>query len=204
MSKLDDRRSRHDTFYRRAKKEKYASRAVYKLQEIDRRCRIFKKGQRVLDLGCWPGSWIQYAASKVGKKGRVVGVDRKQLKIALPPNAEAFQSNVFEVGPEEYLSRVGDRSFDVVLSDMAPDTTGVRISDVARSLELFERVLEVSEEVLRPGGHMVAKVFQGSGFDEALQAAKNLFGKVKTVYPKGSRRSSMELYVVGMGRREKR
>jgi 23S rRNA (uridine2552-2'-O)-methyltransferase len=197
VSRLHDRKKRHDVYYRRAKKEQYASRAVYKLQEIDRRFRLFKKGHRVLDLGCWPGSWMQYTAKKVGPSGRVVGLDRKQVTIALPPNTETLLGNVFELEPETLRARLAG-SCNVVLSDMAPDTSGVRLTDVARSHTLFLRVLEVARHTLAPNGHLVAKVFQGSGFEEVLAEAKTMFGKIKNIHPKGSRKTSIELYVVAM------
>ena len=200
MSRLKDRRSRHDDFYRRAQKQNYASRAIFKLQEADKRFHLFSKGQRVLDLGCWPGSWSQYAAKRVGVKGTVVGIDLKEVEVTLPRNVLTVVGDILETDPLE-LQEMAGGAFDVVISDMAPNTTGIRSADVSRSLQLLETVLEVTQAVLRPGGHFIAKVFQGSGFDEALLDVKNRFKKTKNLRPKGTRKASMELYLVGLGKR---
>src|SRR3954469_20012385 len=126
MGSLRDKGKRHDAFFRKAREGGYAARSVFKLEEIDRRFRILRTGERVLDLGCRPGSWLQYAVKMVGPHGVVVGIDRAPLPQAVP-GARALVGDVFTVTDEELL---GDqRAFDVVLSDMAPDTTGIRATD---------------------------------------------------------------------------
>jgi 23S rRNA (uridine2552-2'-O)-methyltransferase len=200
MSRLKDRRSRHDGYYRRAQKQNYASRAVFKLQEADKRFHLFAKEKRVLDLGCWPGSWSQYAAKRVGARGTVVGIDLKKVEVALPKNVHTVVGDIRETDPQE-LQELAGGPFDVVISDMAPNTTGIRSADVSRSLQLLETVLDVTQTVLYPGGHFIAKVFQGSGFDKALLEVKNRFKKTKNLRPKGTRKASMELYMVGLGKR---
>jgi 23S rRNA (uridine2552-2'-O)-methyltransferase len=200
VSRLKDRKHRQDGFYRKAKAEQFASRAVYKLEEIDRRFHLLKKGFRVLDLGCWPGSWMQYTAQRVGPVGRVTGVDLKPVDLVLPRWTRTVTGNVNDMDPAVLVDDEVP-AYDAVLSDMAPKTSGIRISDVARSFDLYVRALEIAEAVLRPGGHFVGKLFQGGGFDEALRRTKKAFKRVKTLKPRGSRSQSMELYVVAMDRK---
>src|SRR2546423_6354063 len=123
MSKLRDRSHRHDSFHKRAKLEGFAARSVFKLEEIDQKHHVLKPGARVLDLGCKPGSWLQYAAKRVGGSGVLVGLDRTPLEVAIP-GARLLVGDVYTVTPEEL--RGAESAFDVVLSDMAPDTSGVR------------------------------------------------------------------------------
>ncbi len=198
-SKLDDRRARHDPAYQRAKQSGYAGRAVFKLEELDQRFRLLKKGSRVLDLGCWPGSWLQYAAERVGSDGRLVGVDLKEVSIALPETVETFVGDVDKLRPDALVKRFG--AFDVVISDMAPHTTGDRAGDQHGSEELFLRALDIAEGALRPGGHFAAKVFQGPRFPELLRAVKAAFQEHKAFRPKNTRAGSFEQYVVGRGLR---
>ncbi|MDY0001704.1 MAG: SAM-dependent methyltransferase [Polyangia bacterium] len=172
MSNLRDRKRRHDRFYHRAKKENFASRAVYKLEALDKQHRLLRQGLRVLDLGCWPGGWLQYAAERVGPGGRVVGVDLTDMTLALPKQVTVLQGDIYELAPEALLAEAGDlEAFDVVLSDMAPHTTGIRFSDVARSVALVERALTIARETLAPGGSFLAKVFVGSGLDGRVRYA---------------------------------
>jgi 23S rRNA (uridine2552-2'-O)-methyltransferase len=195
--KLDDRGARHDRAWRRAKDEGFAARAVYKLQEIDKRFRLLGAGKRVLDLGCWPGSWLQYAAERVGDEGVVVGVDLRALEIAVPGWCESVVADVESLDTGALVERFGE--LDVVLSDMAPHTTGDRASDQWKSEELFRRALAIASATLRPGGHFVAKVFQGGEFAALLRETKAAFSEVKAVHAEASRTSSAEQYVVGRG-----
>jgi len=199
MSRLRDKRTRHDRFYKRAKKEQYASRAVYKLAEIDKRFELLKTGGRVLDLGCWPGSWSQYCAERVGPQGAVVGIDRNAVEISLPPHVRILRGNVFEVEPATLLGDL--EAFDVVISDMAPDTTGIRFTDVTRSVDLVEQALALAEALGAPDSVFLAKIFMGHGFDELLAHMKTRYRKVKTIKPSSTRSASMEQYMVA---REKR
>lgn len=196
-SKLSDRGKRHDTFYKRARQEGFAARSVFKLEEIDRRYHLLRKGSRVLDLGCRPGSWLQYAA-RVSEPGQLVGVDRTPLDIALP-TCRVLVGDVFGIAPSEMVGTLG--AFDVVLSDMAPDTSGVRSADQARSEALFERALWIAEQTLAPGGHFVGKLFQGPDFQKLIKHARQEFTDVRTVKPEGSRKESIEQYVVALGRK---
>jgi 23S rRNA (uridine2552-2'-O)-methyltransferase len=198
MSKLRDRSHRHDIFHRRAKQEGFAARSVFKLEEINHKYRLLRRGARVLDLGCRPGSWLQYSAGVVGAEGALVGVDRTPLDKPVL-GARIVVADVFAVGFDEVKGEL--EGFDVVLSDMAPDTSGVRSLDQARSESLFERALEIAELTLVKGGHFVGKLFQGSDWARLIKRAREGFAEVRTVKPAGSRRESIEQYVVAKGRR---
>lgn len=198
MSKLRDRSHRHDAFHRRAKQQGFAARSVFKLEEIDQKHRLLRRGARVLDLGCRPGSWLQYAATIVGPEGALVGIDRTPLDKPVP-GARIVVGDVFAVSLEELKGPLD--AFDVVLSDMAPDTSGVRSLDQARSEGLFERALEIAELTLGKGGHFVGKLFQGPDWQRLLKRAREGFAEVRTVKPAGSRKESIEQYVVAKDRR---
>jgi len=196
MSKLSDRQRRKDSFHRRARQEGFAARSVFKLSEIDGKFRLIKPGARVLDLGCRPGSWLQYARKQAGKKGALVGVDRTDLDVPIP-GAVIHVGDVLEMTPEDVLGDL--EAFDVVLSDMAPDTTGVRNVDQARSELLFEHALHIAEQTLATGGHFCGKLFQGPDFQRLIARCRAGFETVKMVKPKGSRKESIEQYVVARG-----
>jgi 23S rRNA (uridine2552-2'-O)-methyltransferase len=183
-----------DHYFRRAKKEGFIARSVYKLEEVDRRVRLLRPGQRVLDLGCHPGSWLQYCARAVGKRGLVVGVDTRTISIKLPPHVHFIQADVFELLPAD-LNHISDE-FDVVLSDLAPATTGIRSVDSSRSFTLFQRALSLADDFLVPGGHFLGKIFQGPGFDEMVKELKSRFGKVKGIKPRATRKESKEIFLV--------
>ncbi|MFP3870087.1 MAG: RlmE family RNA methyltransferase [Syntrophobacteria bacterium] len=188
-----------DYYFNRARKEGYCARSVYKLEEIDRRVRLLRSGQRVLDLGCYPGSWLQYCARIVGKRGLVVGVDTCQLTLSLPPHVHFLQTDVFDLSITD-LHRFSTE-FDVVLSDMAPATTGIRYVDSARSGRLLEQALALAEQVLVPGGHFLGKIFPGPDFDALIQKSKTHFRRVRVMKPRATRKQSKELYLLA---REKR
>lgn len=196
-SRPDPRAGRKDTFGRRARKEGYPARSVYKLQEIDRRCRLLRPGKKVLDLGASPGSWTLYAAEKVGPSGEVLGLDLKPPRGALPPQARFEVRDVFTVSPEE----LGGPVWDVVLSDMAPSTTGHRATDMARSFQLFMQALTLARAVLRPGGSFAGKIFQGEDFPEAQKAMREAFESSRVIRPEATRDVSYEVFLVGTGHR---
>lgn len=196
MSKLSDRRKRKDRYHRRAAQKGFKARSIFKLEEIDQKLGLIPRRARVLDLGCAPGSWLQYAARTAGSGSRLVGLDRNPVDVAVP-DLRVVVGDVHEVDAETLL---GDLSaFDVVLSDMAPDTTGIRNADQARSEALFERALDLAGEVLAPGGNFAAKIFQGPEFPALVRRCRGAFERVKVVVPEGSKRSSLEHYIAARG-----
>jgi 23S rRNA (uridine2552-2'-O)-methyltransferase len=194
LGQLGDRRHRHDSFFRKARNEGFAARAVYKLEDIDKRVRLFHAGARVLDLGCRPGSWMQYAVKAVGPHGKVVGVDRLPLPAPVA-GAHVILADIYTLSDEELLC--GLAAYDVVLSDMAPDTTGIRATDQARSANLVEEALARSERLLAPLGAFVAKVFQSPEVERLRKRMGQRFKEVKLLKPEASRQQSTELYLVG-------
>ena len=196
MSKLGDPRHRHDAFFKKARDAGFAARSVYKLEEIDRKLRLLRAGDRVLDLGCRPGSWLQYALKVVGPHGAVVGIDRDPLPQPIP-GARVLRADLYTAADGELLGEL--KAFDVVLSDMAPNTTGIRATDQARSAALVEEALARAERLLAPGGAFVAKIFQGPDVDAIRKRMSAHFAEVRNVKPEGSRAESTEIYLAGKG-----
>jgi len=197
-SKLSDRRNRQDSFFRKARKKGFRARAVFKLEEIDQKVGLFSPGDRVLDLGCAPGSWLQYAATRVGDRGTLVGIDRLELKKPIP-GARVILGDVETIDPADLLDDLD--AFDVVLSDMAPNTSGIRHVDQARSERLFERALDIAEATLAPGGNFAGKLFQGPDFRNLIRRCRDRFDSVRIIKPKGSRSQSIEQYITARGYR---
>lgn len=196
MSSLRDRRRRHDAFFRKARESGYAARSIFKLEEIDRKLRLLRPGFRVLDLGCRPGSWLQYAVRAVGPQGLVVGIDRQPLPQPVA-GARVIVGDIYTVTDEELLGEA--RAFDVVLSDMAPDTTGIRTTDQARSAALVEEALSRAEKLLAPAGAFVAKIFQGPDVEALRKRMSARFSDVRLLKPEGTRSESTEVYLTGTG-----
>ena len=196
MGKLGDPRHRHDAFFRKARDAGFAARSVYKLEEIDRKLRLLRAGDRVLDLGCRPGSWMQYALKVVGAHGAVVGIDRDPLPQPIP-GARVLVADLYTATDGELLGELA--AFDVVLSDMAPNTTGIRATDQARSAALVEEALARAERLLAPGGAFVAKLFQGGSERTLLDALRRDFASVRHAKPPSSRSESAEVYLVALG-----
>jgi len=187
---------RKDSWYKKAKDEGYRSRAAYKLIELQRRCKLFKKGMRVVDLGCAPGGWLQVAAKEVGNRGRVAGIDRLEVEPLGLPQAVALVGNINDPEACDRLQEVLGGRADVVLSDMAPDTSGVHDPDHTRSLELARAAFEAAVRLLRPGGTLVCKVFDGSDTNDLIMDWRSAFGKVRRIRPESTRKGSRELYLV--------
>jgi 23S rRNA (uridine2552-2'-O)-methyltransferase len=183
--------SKNDKYTQKAKYENYPARSIYKLQEIDRKYKIIGKGDRVLDLGCAPGSWLLYLAEKVGANGAVVGVDINNLKIETPENTLFIQDDIMKFEMAE--------KFEAVVSDLAAHTTGIEFSDVEETLELCYRALEIAKKSLIDGGSFICKIFEGEGTDEFFKEVKKNFEFTKRFKPKASRKQSREMYVVAIG-----
>lgn len=188
-----------DARTRAAKQRGYPARSVFKLDEIDRRVGLLRPGQRVLDLGAAPGSWSLYASQKVGARGLVVAVDLQQITQAFPANVQVKLGDARELVEE----LTGPGSFDVVLSDMAPSTTGNKVLDQAQSYELFVTALSLAERLGSVGSHFVAKLFMGPEFETAKRDLAAQYEATKIVRPRGTRSESSELFLVGLGRRDR-
>lgn len=184
-----------DPYVKRAQQEGYRSRAVYKLEEIDRRDRLLQPGMTVVDLGAAPGGWSQYARRAVGEKGRVVALDI--LPMDSMAGVEILQGDFRE---QEVLDRLlqtlGDRPVDLVISDMAPNISGVNSVDQARAMYLAELAVDLAKQILKPGGDLLLKVFQGEGFDAILAELRRSFKSVVIRKPKASRPRSREVYAL--------
>lgn len=186
---------RRDPYVKQARSNDYRARAVYKLQEIDQKYRLFRTGQTVVDLGAAPGSWSQYAARKVGPAGTVVALDILEME---PVNNVQFIRGDF-TGEETLvacLAVLGERKADLVISDMAPNLSGIRDTDQARSLYLAELALDFAGRVLKPDGDLLVKIFEGAGVDRYREQLSESFQTVIVRKPKASRDRSREFYML--------
>jgi 23S rRNA (uridine2552-2'-O)-methyltransferase len=197
-SKAWMRRHVTDSYVKRARHEGYRSRAAYKLQEIDAKDRLLRPAMTVVDLGAAPGGWSQVVAERVGATGRVVALDL--LEMAPVAGVEFLRGDFREAEVEARLSELlGAVGVDLVLSDMAPNMSGVTETDQARCIELAELALEFACKWLKPGGHFLVKVFHGGGFEAFLKQMRQRFRKVVVRKPGASRDSSSETYLLGTG-----
>lgn len=191
---------RPDAFTKAAKAQGYPARSVFKLEEIDRRVRLLRPGQRVLDLGAAPGSWSMYAAQKIGAAGKLLAVDLSEINVSLGPSARFTQGDALSLANEDLALFA---PYDVVLSDMAPSTSGNKDADQARSFELFMRAVAVADALTAPGGSFVGKIFMGEDFVKARDGVRALFAEVRTIKPEGTRSSSVEVFLIGLKRKPK-
>ncbi len=191
-------RQQQDQFVKKARKFNYRSRAVFKLQEIDEKYHLIKPGQIIFDLGAAPGSWSQYISQKVGSNGKVIAVDILDMQ---PIKSVQFIQGDFseESVYEQCLSQIDNHQADLVISDMAPNLTGIRDVDQARSMSLSERVLDFSRHVLRSQGDIAIKLFQGKDTDKFKTELSEKFQRVTVCKPNASRDSSREFYILARG-----
>ena len=194
-------RKNKDYYFKKAKKEKYPARSVFKLEEAQKKHKILRPGQTVLDLGCHPGSWSIYAAKQVGAKGVVIGVDQHTTKPYQFAGAAPMKLIKADIFSPDIFTILQDFTFSVVLSDMAPATTGHKFSDHLRSIELSRRALEIAVHTLQKGGHFYCKVFQGEDYPDFVKEVRQFFRSVKTVKPKSSRIESREVFVLAQTRK---
>jgi 23S rRNA (uridine2552-2'-O)-methyltransferase len=187
-----------DYYSRLARQKDYPARSVFKLQEMQERFAVFKAGQRVLDLGSAPGSWSKYCLERLGPKGLVVGVDLQPPRFQ-PPSGASYrflQGDIFSGQTRAALRKLGP--FDVILSDAAPSTSGSGLVDAHGSLEIARAVLEIAEELLKPRGNLLVKVFQGGEEGQLLRRMRSLFRRARAFKPQVSRNRSRETYLLGL------
>lgn len=184
----------NDPFVKEAKSKGYRSRATFKLSELDERAGLFKPGMSVVDLGAAPGGWSEYALQKVGEKGKVIGIDLLPMD---PIQGVTLLQGDFtdESMVNELLALLSDQKADVVMSDMAPNISGVAVSDQLRMSDLARRALHFATQALRPEGKFVIKLFHGQGFDQVVSEAKKAFKSVSIRKPKASKAKSKEVYL---------
>jgi len=190
---------KRDYYYRKAKEEKYRSRAAYKLLQTARKYRFIHKGDVVVDLGCAPGGWLQAARKLVGAKGFVLGVDLKPVEPLPEENVQIIVADITEEGLAQKLMSMLPRQADVVLCDASPNISGVWEVDHARQIDLANHALLLAEKILKPDGSFFVKVFQGDMLDDFIKNVKNSFSKVKLIKPKASRAESSEMFILGIG-----
>lgn len=184
-----------DAYVKRAQAEGWRSRAVFKLEEIDKRDRLLRPGMTVVDLGAAPGGWAQYAANRVGKAGRVVALDI--LPMDPLPGVDVLEGDFREESVLAALRKlIGPSGTDLVMSDMAPNISGVAAVDLPRAMYLAELALALAQEVLRPGGDLLMKVFQGEGYEDLARDVRASFAKVAVRKPQASRARSREVYLL--------
>jgi len=188
-----------DHYSRRAKKERFPARSVFKLQEIQRKHHLIKKGDKILDLGCAPGSWLLYAANLTGNKGQVVGIDLKPVAEKVPSHVSIYIGDILTLD-DRFFESLG-KDFNVVVSDMSPATTGNKHVDSARSYNLCQAALSIAQTLLIPGGSFVCKIFQGEDFKEFSDSVRSVFKILKIFKPQASRKASKEIYFIGLGKK---
>ena len=196
--------NRKDHFYERAKQEGFASRAAYKLKELQSKHRLIKQGYSVLDLGAWPGGWCEVAAKLTGPSGVVVGIDFVQIEISLPKYVHFLKG---DVGDENILAQAVELAgghFNAVISDMSPKLTGIREVDALATTGCGELALFVAEKLLLPGGSLAVKLFKSAEADLFVKSARPLFNKLVRNELSSTRRTSNEFYMVGLGFRGSR
>jgi 23S rRNA (uridine2552-2'-O)-methyltransferase len=195
-----------DHYFDKAKAQGFKARSIFKLEEIDEQLHLIKPNSIVLDLGCAPGSWLQFVARKLSEKGAALGVDLTPVKNFTHPRIRTVVADCFQLSAESVSELLREilptfKGFDVVLSDMAPKTSGIKQVDQVRSLDLAMRALDLAHQLLKPGGHVVIKIFASNEANELIARMKTIFATVKQMRPKSIRSESKEFYAVGLGKK---
>lgn len=198
MTKAWLEKRKRDYYYRKAKEEKYRSRAAYKLLQTARKYHFIRKGDVIVDLGCAPGGWLQAARKLVGAKGFVLGVDLKPVEPLSEENVQTIIADITEEGLAEKIVSMLPRQPDVVLCDASPNISGVWEVDHARQIDLANHALLLAEKILKPGGSFFVKVFQGDMLDDFMKKVESCFSQVKLIKPKASRAESSEMFILGI------
>ena len=202
MPKAWIKERKREYYYRKAKEEKFRSRAAYKLLQAVKKRQFITLGDVVVDLGAAPGSWTQASRKIVGSKGFVLGVDLKRIQSFDQPNVRVVTGDVTDPQTVEQIKELLPRPADVVISDVAPNISGIWELDHARQIDLARQSLRVAASVLRPKGHFFVKVFQGDMLNDLVREVRQSFAFVKLIKPKASRARSAELYILGMNLRQ--
>ncbi len=184
----------YDKYSKKAQADGYKARSAYKLLEIQKKHKLLKPGDRILDLGCAPGSWSQVTSEIIGPKGKLYGIDLKEVTLKLN-NAQFMVADVFKVTLDDF----DGQKFNAVLSDMAPNTSGIKSQDQARSFALCQRVLDLAREFLVPGGNLTMKIFMGPDQESISAQIKQDFKKMLLIRPDSTRKTSSEIFLVGIG-----
>jgi len=190
---------RKDAFYHKAKREGYRARSAYKLLELNKEFRFLKPGNRVIDLGSWPGGWVQVAAEAVGKDGRVLGIDLVALSPLPVTQVTLLQGDATDPMQQQKMLMLLGGQADVLLSDMAPKLSGIKEVDDARAMDLCRAALACTSSLLRPRGTLLLKVFMGQEHRQLLAELRAAFTTVRTTRPEATRKSSAEMYVLATG-----
>jgi 23S rRNA (uridine2552-2'-O)-methyltransferase len=193
--------TRKDHFYRQAKSAGYRSRSAYKLLELAKRYQLIGRGDHVVDLGAWPGGWLQVAASLVGERGRVIGVDLVEIEPLPDSTITCIRGDAADPTVQRAMRERADGRVDVVLSDMAPKLTGIRATDAARTAALAATAVDIAAGLLRPGGRLLLKVFTSPETDALVTTLRASYQTVKRTRPDATRAGSAELYVIALGYR---
>jgi 23S rRNA (uridine2552-2'-O)-methyltransferase len=195
------RYERKDHFHQRAKREGYRSRAAYKLDEIQTRHGLLRAGQRVADLGCWPGGWLQVAAGRVGAAGRVIGVDLAPVEDLELANVVVLKADLTDPALASRIREALGGPADVVLSDAAPKLTGIRASDRAHEEELLGAIERLLPRILKRGGDLLLKVLESPEAQEVMQRIRVRFDRARSLRPEASRKGTSERYLLALGYR---
>lgn len=205
MSHKWNQERKNEEYYKKAKKQDYRSRASFKLLQLNRKYKVIKKGDSVLDLGAAPGGWSQVALEIVGEDGLVVAVDLNRIKPFPDENFWSLRGDFTQKETLEEIERTLQGKAQVIISDAAPQLSGIKDLDQIRSIDLARSVLSICDKVLKYKGNIIMKVFQGEGYPELLKDVKNKFQTVRTTKPPSSKKKSGEMYIVGRGfQREER